>query len=82
MKRFNYEDVKLILLFGDDQRNSIQKGDKIWFKRHVVESVILWNLCSHEVNLEPTFRDRDRAWIWQEVGSNFRTQNTLNISGV
>ena len=55
------------------QQNSIQRGDKIWLKRHVVQSVILWNLPSHEVNLEPTFGDRDRAWIWQGVGSNFQT---------
>ena len=51
------------------QQNSVQ----IWLKRHVVQSVILWNLPSHEVNLEPTFGDRDRAWIWQGVGSNFQT---------
>ena len=58
---------------GQYQQNSIQSGDKIWLKRHVVQSVILWNLPSHEVNLEPTFGDRDRAWIWQGVGSNFQT---------
>ena len=60
----------------DYQQNSIQSGDKMWLKGHVVQSVILWNLCSHEVNLEPTFGDRVRAWIYQFGGhQTFRRES-------